>query len=403
MHTFRRRFGRLALLAVWTLALCPSLQAEPADKLIVLQLGDSMGLCGFSQHLDQRLRDDPQDRAVYTYVACATTPTKWLRRKPFENFKTLCGFLTIKSRDGDAKPDILEDISGMTKGHKPAAHEVPKLEDLLPAHRPDILILQTGNNLFDIFRDQKTIEPARHTAELDSHIQPFVDFLATAGTLRRVYWVSPPISGRVSEEIQEFVFGRIRQLVGDRAVVIDSRPFFTFPYKHMEADKEHFIGAQMDEWADRVYEIIKTDLAEHPLPPAGALAGPADTPPPATTPAPTPAKEISLSATLVARSKPMEVKSLLPYRESLVAYLYDVRSVKSGDYAEKQILILHPAHIDLQPQALGKYKEGEVYTFRLRDLSGTAWETVKTSDETNRIDLTPYLQVEDEARYPGKK
>ncbi len=361
-----------------------------------------MGLCGFAQHLDQRLRDDPQDRAVYTYAACATTPVKWLKRKPYENFKTLCGFLTIKTREGDAKPDIVEDIYGMTKGHKPAAHDVPKFEELLAEHKPDVLILQTGNNLFDIFRDQKTIDADRHTVELDSNLQPFLDFLGTPTSLRRVYWVAPPISGRVSEEIQEFVFQRIKNLAGDRVTLIDSRPFFTFPYKHMEADKEHFIGPQMDEWADRVYDIIKKDLAEHPLPSVGGLAT-AGSPPPAATPAPTPAKEIALSATLVTRSKPMEVKALLPYRESLVAYLYDVRSVKSGDYAEKQILIMHPAHIDLQPQALGKYKEGEVYTFRVRELAGTAWETIKTSDETNRIDLTPYIQVEDEARYPGKK
>ena len=401
MHPLRSRLG---FLAFWTLALClplAALRADPPEKLTVLHLGDSMGLCGFAQHLDQRLRDDPQDRAVYTYVACATTPVKWLKRKPYENFKTLCGFLTIKTKEGDAKPDLVEDIYGMTKGHKPAAHDVPKLEDLLPEHKPDILILQTGNNLFDIFRDQKTIDIDRHTVELDSNLQPFVDFLGTAATLRRVYWVAPPISGRVSEEIQEFVFQRIKKLVGDRVMLIDSRPFFTFPYKHMEADKEHFIGAQMDEWADRVFDIIKKDLADRPLPPAGTLAA-NNTPPPAT-PAPTPAKEIALSATLVARSKPMEVKSLLPYRESLVAYLYDVRSVKSGEYPEKQILVMHPAHIDLQPQGLGKYKEGEVYTFRVRELAGTSWETIKTSDETNRIDLTPYLQVEDEARFPGKK
>ncbi len=402
MHLLRRRFGRLVFLAFWTLAFCLPLRAEPADKLIVLHLGDSMGLCGFSAHLDQRLRDDPQDRAVYTYAACATTPVSWLKRKPYLDMKTLCGFLTIRTREGDAKPDMVEDIYGMTKGHKPAAHEVPKLEDLLPQHRPDILIIQTGNNLFDIFRDQKTIEPDRHTVELDGRVQPFVDFLATAETLRRVYWVSPPISGRVSEEIQEFVFQRIKTLVGDKVTLIDSRPFFTFPYKHMEADKEHFTGPQMDEWADKVYDFIKKDLAGHPLPPAGALAG-VGTPPPAATPPPTPAKEIALSATLVARSRPMEVKSLLPYRESLVAYLYDVRSVKSGEYPEKQMLVVHPAHIDLQPQALGKYKEGEIYTLRVRELAGTAWETVKTSDETNRIDLTPYIQVEDEGRFPGKR
>ena len=403
--------GCRLLLCIFAFCLPPSalLRAEPVDaspvpaaSLTVLALGDSMGLCGFAQRFDKRLREDPQNKAVYTYAACGTIPTSWLKRKPYLDLKTACGFLSIKTQEGDAKPDILEDIYGMTKGHKPTSHPVPKIEDLLEEHKPDVLILQTGDNLFDIFRDQKTVDPERHAAELEGQVKPFVDLLKTQTSLRRVYWVSPPISGRVSEEIQQFVFQHVSKLVGDKATVIDSRPFFTFPYQHMEADKEHFIGPQMDEWADKVYDVIRKDMASHPLPPAGALAE-ADASPTPAGPSPTPAAEISLSATLVSRSKPMEVKTLLPYRESLVAYLYDVRSVRSGDYKEKQIVVMHPAHIDLKPQSLDKYKEGEIYTLRVRELAGTPWETIKSSDETNRIDLTPYIQVEDAARFPGKK
>ncbi len=400
-------------LLLWISAFCllPSafLRAVPVDaspvpaaSVTVLALGDSMGLCGFAAHFDKRLREDPQDKAVFTYVACGTIPSSWLKRKPYLDAKTACGFLTIKTKEGDAKPEVFEDTYGMTKGHKPTSHPVPKLEDLLKEHEPDILVVQTGDNLFDIFHDQKTVEPARHASELDAQVKPFVDVLKTQTSLRRVYWVSPPISGRVSDEIQEFVFQEVSKIVKDKATVIDSRPFFTFPYKHMEPDKEHFLGSQMDEWADKVYDLIHQDLADHPLPSAGALAEATTSPTPAG-PSPTPAAEISLSATLVSKSKPMEVKTLLPYRESLVAYLYDVRSVRSGEYQEKQIVVMHPAHVDLKPQSLDKYKEGEVYTLRVRELTGTPWETIKSSDETNRIDLTPYIQVEDNARFPGKK
>ena len=176
----------------------------------------------------------------------------------------------------------------------------------------------------------------------------------------------------MTEEIQETVFKHVSKAASAKATVIDSRPFFTFPYKHMEPDKEHFLGSQMDEWADKVYDIIKKDLADHPLPPAGALAEASASPTPAG-PEKSPAPEIELSATLVMKSKPLDLKTLGVYTESLVAYLYDVRSVKSGEYKEKQIIVMHPAHIGHKPQALDKYKEGEVYTLRLRGLADTQW------------------------------
>ena len=130
-----------------------------------------MGLCGFAARFDKRLREDPQDKAVYTYVACATIPSSWLKRKPFLDARTVCGYLTIKSAAGSAKPEKFEDTYGMTKGHKPSAHAVPKLEDLLAEHQPDVLVIQTGNNLFDIFRDQKTVDPVRHTRRTRSAAQ----------------------------------------------------------------------------------------------------------------------------------------------------------------------------------------------------------------------------------------
>ena len=45
---------------------------------------------------------------------------------------------------------------------------------------------------------------------------------------------------------------------------------------------------------------------------------------------------------------------------------------------------MHPAHIDLKGQPLDKYKEGEIYTLRVRELAGTQWETIKSSDQTDR-------------------
>ena len=162
-------------LLLWTFAFClwPTfLRAEPVDaspvpaaSLTVLMLGDSMGLCGFAARFDKHLREDPQDKAVYTYVACASIPASWLKRKPFLDAKTVCGFLTIKTKEGEDKPEKFEDTYGVPKGHKPGSHPIPKLEDLLDEHKPDILVLQTGNNLFDIFRDKNTTDPEHNPNE----------------------------------------------------------------------------------------------------------------------------------------------------------------------------------------------------------------------------------------------
>ncbi len=124
---------------------------------------------------------------------------------------------------------------------------MPKLEDLVVSLRPDILIMQTGTNLFDLFPDHKTVIPNRHGPALRSYFVPFINKAARSpSTLRKIYWVASPTSGRVSKEIQDFVVEQIRADIGNIAQVIDSRTLVPYPYRHMEPDKEHFIGEDMD-------------------------------------------------------------------------------------------------------------------------------------------------------------
>ena len=109
---------------------------------------------------------------------------------------------------------------------------------------------------------------------------------------------------------------------------------------------------------------------------------------------------LSVSGTLVFKSQPLRTDQLIPYRESLVAYIYDVREVLKGEYKEKQILVMHPAHIDLKPQLLDKFEVGKTYELHLHELENTMWTTIKSKDDSSRIDLIPYIQVEDETRFP---
>jgi hypothetical protein len=377
-----------------------------SDGVTVLFLGDSLALCGFGKRLDAHFRETPEVKATYTYMACATHPLSWLKDKPYTTIKTHCGFWTIESVPGSREPKEMEDMYGMRRRSSPKSYPVPKLEDLLERIRPDILVMQTGGNLFDLFPGKKDVRPDRDGAALRKFVVPFL--LKAAGpssSLRKIYWVGSPTTGRVSKNVQDFVIEQVRLHVGRMGSVIDSRSFVSYPYRHMEPDHEHFQGAEMDEWADKVFAVIKPDLsrtavaAMKPLHDLALLVAAANQPPP---PPEAPKDQaLVLSGRLTFKSKPMRVEQLLPYQESLVGFVYDVRRVITGQYAERQVLVMHPAHIGLKKQALRKYRIGHSYKLHLRELEGTPWNTVKRKDDSGLIDLQPYIQLDDESRFPG--
>ncbi|MFL6589363.1 MAG: hypothetical protein ACJ8M4_04250 [Chthoniobacterales bacterium] len=385
-----------------------SAQPNPSpssDGAKVLILGDSLALCGFGQRLDERFRKNPQVKATFTYITCGTNPLSWLKERPYTHIQTHCGFVSIESNPASGHVKALHDVYGQTRGHTPGSHPVPKLEDLLTSLQPDILIMQTGTNLFELFPDHKSVTPRRHGPALRSYFAPFINkAVKTPSSLRKIYWVGPPTSGRVSKEIQDFVLQQTRNDVGQVAEVIDSRELVSYPYHHMEPDKEHFLGADMDQWADKVFEIVDKDLSSpsfaslKPLAESAAIPGPVSE---ATPPAEHPKeKTLQVRAKLVAKTKPVPVKEFLPYQEFLVGYLYDVVDVIAGNYSEKQILVMHPAYIKLEEQRLGRWRTGHTYRLELHDLENTVWKTAKSKDDSGLINLEPYIRVQDEMKHP---
>ncbi|PYJ87592.1 MAG: hypothetical protein DME70_06260, partial [Verrucomicrobia bacterium] len=367
--------------------------SQPSDGINVLILGDSLALCGFGKRLDERFRESPLTKATFTYLACGTNPLSWLRERPYTNIKTHCGFVSMESLGGGMMREV-NDVYGQTRGHVPGSHPVPKLEDLLVKLQPDILVMQTGTNLFDLFPDKRSVNPNRHGSELRSFLVPFINKAArTPSNLRKIYWVASPTSGRVSKEIQDFVLERAKADIGDVANVIDSRTLVSYPYHHMEPDKEHFIGADMDQWADRVFDIVERDLSTQPIASLKPLSQTAIAQAPVSEPTP-PAERpketmLQVRARLVSKTQPVPVEEFLPYQEFLVGYVYDVTQVISGEYSEKQILVMHPAYIKLEEQRLGRWRIGRTYRLQLHELENTVWKTVKSKDDSGLISLQP--------------
>jgi pSer/pThr/pTyr-binding forkhead associated (FHA) protein len=373
-----------------------------APPLRILILGDSLSLCGFGKRLDQKFRNDPQVQSVFTYMACGTHPLSWIKEKPYATVKTYCGFWSIESSTG--QPKEMEDTYGMKPGYVPKPHPVPKVEDLLEALHPDILVMQCGTNLFSLFESRTTVQPVKDGPMVRHYITPFLNAARKCMSLRKIYWVAPPTSGRSPVAIQDFVFGETRSCADWLATVIDSRPLVSYPYHQMEPDHEHFMGTDMTQWADRIYEFVKQDLSSQPfssLPVLAQLQPPAKIQPPVKKEAEQTETQLYVRARLSFKSQPIPLKELMPYQESLVGFVYDVSQVVNGKYEDKQILVLHPSCIGLKPQPLDKYKMGKVYNLRLREVEATPWHTVKCQDESGRIDLIPYIQVEDEKKFPG--
>src|SRR6266576_4164655 len=398
----------LAIAAIALSIAIPSLAQNtptPADSprdLTVLILGDSLGLCGFSKRLDQKFRADPRVKSVFTYCTCATNPLSWLKEKPFTHIQTHCGYWSIESRPDSHAIKELRDTYGTPSGHRPASHTVPKLDDLLATIQPDILVMQTGSNLFGLFSGREKVKPDRDASTLRKYLLPFVKKAITPPSkLRKIYWIAPPISGRVSGEVQEFVFEQTQNDIGGITHLIDSRRLVAYPYKHMDPDKEHFVGEDMNKWTDNVWRDIDRDLSAQSWSDVRPLSESLARLAPVSAPSATPATaSLVVKGKLVSKTNPIRKEELLPYQEFLVGFVYDVEQVTSGEYGEKQILVMHPAYIGLNPQSLEKFRVGKTYELQLRPLDGSIWSTIKSKDDSGRIELEPYIRVQDEARYP---
>ena len=394
--------GVVSSICLSSLAQSPPIPVDQPRDLTVLILGDSLGLCGFSKRLDQKFRADPRVKSVFTYCTCGTNPLSWLKEKPFTHAQTHCGYWSIESKPDSRGFKEQRDTYGEPSGHRPASHNVPKLEDLIATIQPDILVMQTGSNLFGLFSGREKVKPDRDGPVLRKYLVPFVKRAITPpSTLRKIYWIAPPISGRVSGEVQEFVFDQTQKGVGSVTDIIDSRKLISYPYKHMEPDKEHFVGEDMNKWADKAWTEIDQDLSAKSWADARPLSGFIAKLAPAAAPSPTPATaSLVVKAKLISKTTPIKKEELMPYQEFLVGFLYDVEKVNSGEYGDKQILVMHPAYIGLQPQSLGKFQTGKSYELQLRPLDGSIWSTIKSKDDSGRIELEPYIRVQDEARYP---
>ncbi len=391
------------------LADATSLSKASKKGMKVLILGDSMALSGFADTLDQCLRSCPGVTAVHTVICCGTNPLSWLKTGPYAQAKTRCGFLEIQN-DGGERVEI-RDIYGMKKGHKPDAHPIPKIDDLVSKLQPDIIVFQSGNNFFDLFNKGEVIDK-KSGSVIRAHISPLVTWMiSSAPSVKKWYWVTPPQAGNVTTEVQTFLFDSIKENVDGYAVMVDSREITHYPYPIQDRDRMHFSGQASHDWGRDSFRLICKDLAKVNVPKLPSLVSVAAAKALVTAPVaipveepPTPAATVRLRAKLVATSKIPRKQDLTTYGEYLAVYLYDVLEVKSGTYEDSQLLLWHPAYIQKEEQDLSRYKIGKEYEMEIAELDEISlWATTRRSPENENPDLIPYMLVDDINRHPDAK
>lgn len=385
----RRRFLKILGAAALSpaFARATSLVSSKPGLSSVLFLGDSMALCGFGPRLDDKLRTWGVP-LVNTYMACGTHPLSWTALKAYAKAQSLCGYWSIET--GDAGPVSFQDTYGMKRGHRPSRYTVPKIEELLPRLRPEVLIVQLGNNLFDLLKGR---DKARNGAALEPFIRPFLAKIAESGpAVRRIYWIAPPVSGVVTEEAQDILVERLEQSGGPGMRVIDSRQLIEYPYRNLQPDKQHFFGPDMEIWADRVFHIIREDLEDSSLQSGGALLAGGVAPGPV---APEEAPVLVVQCSLEKMNVPYRHEEIAPYHESLVAFVYRVQRVLKGDFRGTHLVVLHAAHVGGKRQSMHRFHLGQSRIMRLLPVDRTPWATLKAKDDPRFLELERFIREDD--------
>jgi hypothetical protein len=322
------RFVLLAVVFGLSLPMAERGEASGA-KSRVLYLGDSMSIGAFGQTLDSSMRSSGFQ--VHTVVAGGATPYYWL--KSYQPLPCTIGFWE-KSEEGERRLGYVR--------------AVPKIEDLMSMTKPNVVVVQTGINLYATLRSKRRPKE-ENVKEISSLVERMCYVIAESGALS--YWVLPPHSHeeRYSKELQDELASIMRGIVEKyEGTVFESQKVTKFVDPYPATDGIHYGPAEARGWAEKVSQHFNTFMKVAPseAPRVLVKASPLQTPPsdrgsPAAVPGDESANlpgEVALRIRLESKSgiaNPAE----LDYANALGLYEYQVVKDLRGNYPFDKIRI----------------------------------------------------------------
>lgn len=228
---------RLFALVLVALFLFPAGAQSSSSR--VLYLGDSLSIGAFGKTFDQALRSSGFE--VHTVVAGGASPYYWL--KNYQSLPCTIGFW---------------EKSPSTERRVGYVRAVPKIEDLLESHRPQVVVVQTGINLYATLRSKRRAKE-KNVAEVTSLIEQMCYSIAKAGATS--YWVLPPHSHekRYPKSLQEELATIMKTVVDKyKGEVFESQKVTKFVDPYPATDGIHYGPTEARGWAEKV----STDFRE---------------------------------------------------------------------------------------------------------------------------------------------
>jgi len=199
----------------------------------VLYLGDSLSIGAFGKTFDHSMRTSGFD--VHTVVAGGASPYYWL--KSYESLPCTIGFWE--------KTPTSERRVGYVRA-------VPKLEDLLDIHKPKVVVVQTGINLYATLRSKRRAK-SENVVEVQSLIEKMCYSIADSGAIS--YWVLPPHSHEsrypktLQDELGSIMRGVVNRFEGE---VFESQQVTRFEDPYPATDGIHYGPTEARGWAQKV-------------------------------------------------------------------------------------------------------------------------------------------------------
>ena len=387
----------LALLIAVTNMFCVgashNTNAADGDKTRVLYLGDSQSIGAFGRTLDASMRKAGLD--VFTVVAGGASPYYWL--KEYQSIPSSIGYWE-KFPDGERRLGYIR--------------AVPKLQNLLAELRPNIVVVQTGINLYATLRSKRDTKE-----ENRKEVRTLIDQMCFAITKSdaKSYWILPPHSherkfpAALQTELRSIISDVVKQYEGE---VYESQKYTKYTDPYPANDGIHYGSPQATEWAEKVASHFNSymKIAPKKSRPELVRALPLQT---ATSSHSTslalrikpkqPSKNTSV-AKAVHNSDPVdlvlrlveksEIKEMgqLEYANALGVFEYEVINDKRGNYKYDRIRVAHGIMFQRKPTSSAKRKIGETIDLTLVPLSRypnlKTWQTV--DDLRPNLDLPIY-------------
>ncbi|MEM7697082.1 MAG: SGNH/GDSL hydrolase family protein [Verrucomicrobiota bacterium] len=352
------------------ISLTSSVIAE--SKPSVLYLGDSLSIGAFGQSFDSSMRKSGFE--VHTVVAGGASPYYWLRS--YQALPCTIGYWE-KSPSSERRMGYIRAVT--------------KLEDLIDDHEPDIVVVQTGINLYATLRSRRRSKED-NVAEVTSLVEQMCYSISKGGAVS--YWVLPPHSHemRYPRELQDELAGIMTSVVERyEGIVFDSQSVTQFVDPYPATDGIHYGPTEARGWAEKVSLHFTNSLGSleeegvqvvsavpvQPILVEGAEREKVRTLGSNVEPLARPGSdadvgnqlaEVELELRLVAKSE-IQHLSELDYSHALGVFEYEVVRDMSGNYPHDRIRVAHGIVFNRRFTAAASREIGSSIALRLVPLS----------------------------------